>query len=97
MAISNFSSRPIHVIDRGASGFRKADISARYKTGVLRRALRSRIAVDWGWLVDDIARRRTEESSKARDNGAANAHNTAERAAEAAECNVPRASETQLQ
>jgi hypothetical protein len=46
------------------------------------------IAADWGWEIDDIARRLVEESVKARDNGPAYALKTAMRAAEAAARNA---------
>jgi hypothetical protein len=46
------------------------------------------IAADWGWPVEDIARRLMEESGKARDNGFAYAQKTATRAAEAAARNA---------
>ena len=45
------------------------------------------IAADWGWPVDEIARRLLEESSKARANGPVYALKTATRAAEAARRN----------
>lgn len=51
------------------------------------------IAADWGWPVDDIARRLMEESAKARDNGFAYAQKTAVRATEAAERNTLQAAE----
>jgi hypothetical protein len=47
------------------------------------------IAADWGWRVDEIARRLLEESPKARENGQAYAQKTAERAAQAALRNQP--------
>ena len=46
------------------------------------------IAADWGWPIEEIARRLMEESTKARDNGQAYALKTATRAAEAAARNA---------
>lgn len=48
------------------------------------------IAADWGWPVEEIARRLMEESTKARENGPVYALKTATRAAEAAARNAER-------
>jgi len=46
------------------------------------------IAADWGWAVDEIARRLMEESPKARANGFTYAQTTPEKGAEAAARNA---------
>ncbi len=40
-------------------------------------------AIDWGWSVEDVARRLMEESDKAKENGSAYATRTAQNAAAA--------------
>jgi RepB DNA-primase from phage plasmid len=55
------------------------------------------IAADWGWEIEEIARRLLEESTKARDNGPSYAIKTATRAAEAAARNAAEAAERRRQ